>query len=182
MDSRLDTQYRIGMRVVKTIFAMMICLFVSLLTGDSVSMSISAVSALVTLRATQDETVRTGVFRLIGTIIGGFFGMLTVLIGLYLPYYSDGMFVIILPLMLLLDLYLCNLLKMQDSCQISCVVIIIIAARANLDTTIGGALIFTLARLRDTLVGVATATIMNIVPYQIVCFFKAESEASGKRS
>ena len=176
VDSHLDTHYRIGMRVVKTAAAVMICLLIALLSGGLDYMSIAAVSAIVTIRPTHGETLSTGIFRIIGTFFGGAIGILTVIIGLFMPYYSEGVFVIILPVMLLLNLYLCNVLQMQDSCTISCVVTIIVAAHINLDSTVGGALIFTLHRLRDTLIGVVVATILNIVPYHIAALLKKNKE------
>jgi len=168
VDSHLDTNYRVGMRVVKTAAAVMICLLIALLTGGWDSVSIAAVSAIVTIRPTRGETMNSGVFRLLGTVIGGVIGILTVVIGLFLPFYSDGLFVVVIPLALILDLYLCNVLKMQDSCTISCVVTILVAVHVDLDTTVGGALIFTLFRLRDTFIGVVVATVMNIIPYRIL--------------
>jgi len=180
VDVHLDTNYRIGMRVVKTVVSVMICMIISLFTENMNSMSISAVTALVTIRATQGETIRSGVLRVLGTIIGGAFGILTVLIGLLLPHYSDGLYVLVIPVMLLIDLYLCNLLNMQDTCQISCVVIIIIAANVNLDTSIGSAFMLTLLRLRDTFIGAVIATLMNIVPYYWTDAIKRGSSGSGQ--
>ena len=165
VDLHLDTKYRIGMRVVKTVASVMICMIISLFTENMNSMSISAITALVTIRATHGETIRSGILRLLGTVIGGAFGILTVLVGLLLPHYSDGLYVLVIPVMLLINLYLCNLLNMQDTCQISCVVIIIIAANVSLDTPIGSAFMLTLLRLRDTFIGVVIATLMNILPY-----------------
>ena len=172
VDSHLNTNYHIGMRVVKTAAAVMICLLITLLSGTWESMAIMAVSSIVTIRPTRGETVSTGVFRVLGTIFGGMLGILTVIIGLFLPHYSDGLFVIVIPLMLLLDLYLCNVLKMQDSCTISCVVIIVVAAHIKLDATVSGALIYTVFRVRDTLIGVVVATILNILPYHIAVLLK----------
>ena len=168
----MDTQYRIGMRVVKTAAAVMICLIIALLAGSMESVPIATVSAIVTIRATQGETVRTAVFRVLGTIIGGALGMLTVVIGLFLPYYYDGLFVLVIPLMLILNLYLCNVLNLQDSCTISCVVTIMVAAHIELDATVQESLLYTLLRLRDTFIGVVVATIMNIVPYHVAGIFK----------
>ena len=165
VDSRLDKHYHIGMRVIKTAVAVMVCLIIALLTGSRNSIPITAVSALVTLQATQGETIRTAVFRVLGTIIGGVLGILAVIIGLFIPYYIEGLFVVIIPLMLLVDLYLCNVLKMQDSCTISCVVTIIVAARVTTDASINEAFIFTLLRLRDTLIGVGLATVINLIPF-----------------
>jgi len=160
----VDTGYRIGMRVIKTIIAVTICLFIAWLLGSKDSLPIAAIAAIVTMQATQSETLRIGVFRILGTIIGGAFGIITILIGLVLPYYADGLFIIIIPLMLLFNLYLCNLLKMQDSCSISCVVTIIIASHIVADATFNETLVFTFIRLRDTLIGVVIATIINMSP------------------
>jgi len=160
----VDTGYRIGLRVIKTIAAVTVCLLIAWLIGSTDSLPIAAIAALVTLQATQSETLRIGVFRILGTVIGGVFGILTVLIGLILPYYADGLFIAVIPFMLLINLYLCNLLNMKDSCTISCVVTIIIAAHIVTDVTFDESLIFTFIRLRDTLIGVFIATVINMLP------------------
>jgi len=161
----VDMHYRIGMRVVKTAIAVGLCLVIAMFTGGMESVSISAVSAIVTIRPTHGDTVRTGIFRLLGTVIGGALGTLAVIIGLFLPYYNEGLFALVIPLMLILNLYLCNVLNLQDSCSISCVVTIIVAANVALDATYSEALMYTLMRLRDTLVGVTVASLMNVLPY-----------------
>ncbi|MCL2228034.1 MAG: aromatic acid exporter family protein [Oscillospiraceae bacterium] len=175
----VDPHYRIGMRVVKTAAAVGICLIFALVAGGIESILITAVSAIVTIRVTQEETVVSGVFRILGTIIGGALGAITVLISLFLPYYDEGLFVVVIPLVLLLNLYICNVLNMQDSCAISCVVTVIVATQiAPLDDSISEALAFALMRVRDTFVGVTVATIMNIVPYQISRYFKKRKDNS----
>ena len=168
----VDMHYRVGMRVIKTAAAVGICLLISIFSEGMESVPIVAVSAIVTIRPTQGETVHTGVFRLLGTIIGGAIGIVTVVIGLFLPYYNDGLFVIIIPAMLILNLYLCNVLKLQDSCVIACVVTIIVASHVAVDVTVGEAMVFTFLRLRDTFIGVAVATVMNILPYYVVGLVK----------
>jgi len=160
----VDTGYRIGMRVIKTLVAVTVCLFIAWMLGSKDSLPIAAIAAIVTMQATQSETMRTGIFRVLGTIIGGVFGIFAILIGLVLPHYADGLFIVVIPLMLLINLYLCNLLKMQDSCSISCVVTIIIASHIVYDATFDETIIFTFIRLRDTLIGVVIATIINMLP------------------
>ena len=163
----VDTGYRIGLRVIKTITAVTICLLIAWLIGSRDSLPIAAIAAIVTMQATQSETLHIGIFRVLGTVIGGVFGILTVLIGLVLPYYTDGLFIIVIPLMLLLNLYLCNLLKMRDSCAISCVVTIIVAAHIVVDVSFNESLVYTFVRLRDTLIGVFVATAINMLPGQL---------------
>jgi len=162
----VDTHYRIGLRVVKTIAAVTICLLIAWLIGSVDSLPIAAIAALVTMQATQSETLKIGVFRVIGTIIGGAFGLLTVFIGSILPNYTEGLFIVIIPMMLLLNLYLCNLLNMRDSCTISCVVTIIVAAHVIIDVTFDETFAFTFIRLRDTFIGVVIATAVNMIPFK----------------
>ena len=177
VDAHIDTNYRIGMRVVKTVASITFCLIISLVAGGRISINIAAVSAMVTLRATQGETLRSGFFRLLGTAIGGALGILTTLIGSFLPFYESGLFVVIIPIMLLFDLYLCNLFKMQDSCQISCVVLIMVALPIEKDLRMLNVLIETSFRLLETFIGVGTATVMNIVPYHIVNMMKGQQDS-----
>jgi hypothetical protein len=167
VDSHINTHYRIGMRVIKTCLAVMVCLLISLFSGSLTSIPIKSVSAIVTMQTTQGDTIHTAVFRVLGTIIGGVVGILTVVIGLFIPYYDQGLYIVIIPLMLLVNLYLCNLLKMQDSCTISCVVTIIVAARITPDATVNEALLFTFFRLTDTMIGVIVGTVVNITPRSV---------------
>jgi uncharacterized membrane protein YgaE (UPF0421/DUF939 family) len=161
---QVDTQYRIGMRVVKTITAVTFCLLIAWLMGSRDSLPIAAIAAIVTMQATGTESAKTGVFRVLGTIIGGGFGILTVLIGLSLPGHVQGLFILVIPVMLLLNLYLCNFLNMKDACSISCVVTIIVGSQILADASFSESLAFTFVRVRDTLIGVSVATIINMLP------------------
>jgi len=172
VDLRIDLHYQIGMRVVKTGVAVMICMLMALVTGSMDTMILTTVTAIVTIRTSREETIRSGLLNMIATIIGGAIGALTVLIGLFLPYYSDGLFVIVIPLMILLNFYFCNVLGLQNSSATSSVVIILIAANVKLGSTVGDAYWFTLLRLRDTLIGVVIATLVNSVPHYIAKLFK----------
>ncbi|MCL2365470.1 MAG: aromatic acid exporter family protein [Oscillospiraceae bacterium] len=173
----VDAHYRIGMRVVKTAAAVGICLLFALLFGGIESILITAVATIVTIRTTQEETITSGVFRILGTIIGATLGILTVLISLFLPFYDQGLFVIVIPIMLLLNLYLCNVFNMQDSCAIACVVTVIVATQiVPMESPMDEAFHFALMRVRDTVVGVTIATIMNIVPYKISDLIKRRKD------
>ena len=163
-DPAVNTHYRIGLRVIKTVTAVAVCLFIAWLLGSRDSLPIAAIAALVTMQATQSETLHIAIFRTLGTIIGGVFGILTVLIGLALPHYNDGLIIIVIPVMLLANLYLCNILKMKDSCTISCVVTIIVAAHLITHTSFDETIAFTFIRLRDTLIGVVVASLINMLP------------------
>jgi len=51
----VGTHYRIGLRVVKTVGAITICLLIAWLIGSRDSLPIAAIAALVTMQATQSE-------------------------------------------------------------------------------------------------------------------------------
>jgi len=174
----VDTHYRIGMRVVKTVAAVAICLFIALLLDSWEGIPIMAVSAIVSIQVTYGETVHTGIYRIIGTFIGGVFGVGAVLIGLFLPYYNEGLFIVVIPLMLLINLYLCNFFNLQESCSISCVVTIIVAARIGYEGDINESLMYTLIRVRDTFIGVLVASIMNVLPHYIHGYIQKRKENS----
>jgi len=165
LNTMVDTHYRIGMRVVKTAGAVMVCLVITLLLDSWEAIPIMAIASVVSIQTTHGDTIHTGVFRILGTIIGGVFGILAAVIGLFLPFYNEGLFIIVIPLMLLFNLYTCNFLKMQDSCSISCVVTIIVAARIVYDATVAESLLYTLIRLRDTVLGVGVASVINVLPH-----------------
>ncbi|MCL2426356.1 MAG: aromatic acid exporter family protein [Oscillospiraceae bacterium] len=160
----VDPSYRIGMRVVKTVAAVTICLVVAWLIGSRDSLPIAAIAAIVTMQVTRSDTLRIGIFRVLGTLIGGVFGVLAVFIGSMLPFPLAAQFIVIIPIMLLINLYVCNLLRMQDSCSISCVVIIIIASHLTMDATYYELVLLALIRLRDTMIGVVIATLINMLP------------------
>ena len=170
----VDPSYRIGMRVIKTICAVTICLLIAWLIGSRDSLPIAAIAAIVTMQVTRSDTFRTGISRVLGTIIGGGFGILAVYIGSMLPLQVAAQFIIIIPVVLLLNLYVCNLLKMQESCSISCVVTIIVASQLTMDATYYELLDFTVLRVRDTLIGVVIATIINMLPNFIRWCFRME--------
>jgi len=175
----VDPGYRIGMRVIKTISAVTICLLIAWLIGSRDSLPIAAIAAIVTMQATQSDTLRTGIFRVLGTIIGGGFGILAVYTGSMLPFQIAAQLIIIIPVMLLLNLYVCNLLRMQESCSISCVVTIIVASQLTMDATYYELLDFTILRVRDTLIGVIVATLINMLPNFIRWCLRIERKELG---
>jgi len=170
----VDSSYRIGMRVVKTVAAVTICLVIAWLIGSRDSLPIAAIAAIVTMQTTRSDTLRIGVFRVLGTLIGGAFGILAVYTGSMLPFPLAVQFIVIIPIALLINLYVCNLLRMQDSCSISCVVTIIVASQLTVGAPYYALFSFTMIRVRDTLIGVIVASIINLLPNLIRWYFKID--------
>lgn len=160
---KLNLHYRIGMRVVKTIVAVAVCMLISLLSKDTNIISVSAVSAIVTLRTSSRDTLQAGLLRIIGTLIGGLLGLLCVALEGVIPFYSQGLYVLIIPLMMLLDFYICNVLNLTEAAAISSIVVLLVASHVNMAA--GEALSYAGQRVIDTLIGVVVATAVNLLIY-----------------
>jgi len=172
----VDSGYRIGMRVIKTVAAVTICLIVAWLIGSRDSLPIAAIAAIAAMQTTQSDTLRTGIFRFLGTLIGGLFGILAVYSGSMLPLSVAAQFIVIIPVALLINLYVCNLLRMQESCSISCVVTVIVASQLTVGAPYYELFGYTFIRLRDTLIGVVIATLINMLPNFIRWCLKLETK------
>ncbi len=152
----LNFDYVPGKRAIKTAIAVMLCMVYSILTGRAPT--IACVTAIICLRPTSSESKRTMLNRLIATFIGGLIGYLTLLGGSYLPGYRYWSIVLV-PLMVLVDIYLCNILGKKDAIVLSCVVLIVIASA--FEKTRQEMLLYAVGRELDTAVGAVLGTGVN---------------------
>lgn len=160
--SVVNTNYHIGMRVIKTALAVLICLLISKFVDNSESfVTVSSISAIIALQQSSDKTLRTSLFRIIGSFIGGILGVACVQLGTVIPYYTEWLFIIIIPLMIVAAFYLCNVFKLTDAAVMACVVILIVAAPMNLPVT--EAVDYSIVRVLETLAGVSVSIVLNII-------------------
>lgn len=157
----VNTRYHIGMRVVKTALSVFVCMLISFLLDNSNIMHVSAVSAIITMQPSHQDTIRVGAMRVGGTLLGGVVGLLCMLLGQVVPFYAEGMFVLLIPLFMMLDLYICNVLGLQDAAVISCVVVLLIAT--YVDVALPDILRVAGGRVVDTTIGVVVATGINML-------------------
>ena len=168
MDSRIYDgfdKYRIGLRNIKTALAVLLCLLVALIF-PSISPLNAGIAAIVCMRPTPGKTVETGINRFIGTMIGGIFGYLLIVLSAVVPYYEDYLFVLVIPALMTLCISTCVWLKKYDSVVICCVVYLIIALEIGDNT--GSAINYVAMRILDTIIGIGFATLINkfVFPYK----------------
>ena len=71
------------------------------------------------MQQTVEHTIRTGLNRMKGTVVGAVLGIA----GLLLQQHTSwDLLVVLAPVGVLLILYICNIMKMPASCSIGCVV------------------------------------------------------------
>lgn len=169
------SKFKIGLRTVKTALAVGICLLIYYLYGTETGLY-SCIAAIVCMRESVDKSWQMGLHRFLGSLIGGILGYLLVTAAQYMPYYQDGLYVIILPLGMIACIWLCTLIDKKNGVIICCVVFISIglAPHMNQADTLRNVIL----RMTDTTVGIVVAALVNrfFFPY-----YKGGAETAGEK-
>lgn len=138
---------KIGARIIKTAFAVLVSMFISMLLDDNSGFFI-AMAAIITMQSTVRGSYFKGKDRIFGTIIGAVLGYVLALIQPGNPF--------LIALGIIFTIYLCNLLNLQGAIVIACVVFLSIMTHNNHDP-----LFYSLGRLLDTFIGIVVALLIN---------------------
>ena len=156
----MNLHYRPGMRSIKTVIAVFFTITICFCLKRTSTITVAAISAIVCMRQNNQETLRFSLMRLLGTALGGIIGFIAAFAGEYIPYYSQGIFLIVVPLFLIFALYLCNVFHLQQASTISCTVVLLVAL--NFETTQQGAVFYALNRVADILIGAGVALLVDL--------------------
>ena len=150
----------IGMRVIKTVVAVYICFLLSFLRKNSIPFY-SAIASILCMQNDGDTSIKIGKNRMIGTLIGGLYGFLAILlvdfIGIELFHYIHFL---ILSLFLIPIIYTNVHLKSASSTYISCVVFLSITVSHGGDISPA---FFAFNRVIDTLIGIGVSLGINLI-------------------
>ena len=152
----------IGFRTIKTGLSIFLCLVVYMLIEqfgftDTSNAFLACVTAIICMKDTVDESVKTGLFRLVGTFIGAASGMVYIYIAT--PVKSPMADMLLLSLFIILVISLCNLLKSPDAIVICCVVFLFVSmGQADGDV---GPLVHSAKRFSDTAIGLVISFLVN---------------------
>ena len=146
---------KIGMRNIKTAISVFLCLvlFESVNRDNSFY---ACIAAIICMQQTVENTFSKGISRIIGTVIGGFLGVVLLIIGN--AYISDGAYMILMPIGIIILIEICVLLKKNDAASISCIVFLSIMINHRI---IGDYMSYTVNRVIDTSVGIVIAVLVN---------------------
>ncbi len=143
-----------GMRNIKTALAVFICLLIYYLWGRD-GVLLAAIAAIICLQENIMKTIEAGVHRVVGTVIGGAFG-----IGfINIPWvrHSPIVAMVLCTVGITLLIYLMLLVKLRECITIALVVYLIIA----LDIDMAAPVAYALNRVLDTLIGIVVAIVVN---------------------
>ncbi len=152
----MDPRFKIGMRIIKTALAAGICLetFYLLNLGSNINGVYAAVAATICMKSSLQQTVRTGIDRTVGTVIGSATGILFLFLTRLVP---EPYSALITTVGVVCVIYLCNIFKLQFSVTISVVVYLVILVVPREIPP----LLYGIARLGETLFGIFVAFVVN---------------------
>lgn len=146
-----------GKRVIKTVIAVYICFVIGILRNTSPYHSV--IAAILCMQIDTKHSWEVGKNRVIGTLIGGAYGFITLVIveQLNLEFYNY-VYYLILSLILIPIIYSNIYLKVQKSIFMSCVVFMIITVSEGRDASI---INFAFNRVLDTIIGIGVSLAVN---------------------
>lgn len=153
----MDLSYRLGYRAIKTALAVFLCLLLGYLLNRTALYAV--IAAILCIQPTYDKSKHTALHRILGTILGSLFSFVPLELASIIPQYADYWFLLILPGMILLLIFVCNILGIKDSVGPSCiifVVIVLLHSGSTLDT-----LPYVLSRTAETIAGALIALPIN---------------------
>lgn len=149
----------IGMRVTKTVIAVYTCFLISFFREGLPFYS--AIAAILSMQTDSKDSFEVGKNRIKGTIIGGVYGFLAIILVNFIGVEIFGhIHYLVLSLFLIPIIYTNVHLKTYTSTYISCVVFLSITVAHGGDSI---PMYFALNRVIDTLIGIGVSWIINII-------------------
>ena len=141
----------IGMRIIKTVIAVFLCGLFAHIRGTSALYSMFA--ALFCVQKSAGQTIESSVNRMLGTLIGGVVGVLTVhIMDALNVLHIDLLRYLLMALLLIPIIEFCLAIKRPDCAGMACMVVMCLVVDPGNKPAIDS-----IERLFETLVGVALA-------------------------
>ena len=149
---------KIGMRMVKSAIAVFFCFAIYLIRGDGIPFY-SAIAAVLCMQPDVSNSWKVAFNRIVGTLIGGFFGMLVMLFEQRFipPEFAPAKYLLI-SVMIIPLIYCSVLVKKPTASYITCVVFMSVTVSHGQDAN---AYLFALNRILDTLIGIFVSLGVN---------------------
>lgn len=151
---------RIGMRIIKSAVAVFICFLIYLVRGKGMPFY-SAIAAILCIQQGIESTKKVGLNRTIGTLIGGAFGVIVLLLERrFIPEAMPELRYLLTSVTIIPLIYTTIVLEQQTASYISCVVFLSVAVNHGSDVV---PYAFALNRVIDTLIGIFVALGINSI-------------------
>ena len=155
---------KVGLRIIKTSIAAFLCFALSYFR-DIYNPFYSVISAILCMQKDIKISKEVSINRMIGTIIGGIYGLLLLLAFNYFPFEINKLMEYFISSLALIPLIFITVkIKRPDSTELACVVFlsIVISYRGNTADT---ALLYAINRMIDTTIGIMVSLLVNWIPF-----------------
>ena len=147
------------MRIIKSAVAVLICFLIYILRGNNGIPFYSAIAAILCMQPYIGTSLQAAKSRTIGTIIGGLWGFLIIILDMEIHFTQIPMLhYSIVALMIIPVIYTTVIVKKQEASYITCVVFLSIVVEKVAEAN---AYFFVMNRLLDTLIGIAISLVIN---------------------
>lgn len=161
----IKLDFKIDFTVFKALFAFSICILASYITGDHNVMFFGGVAAIVCVQHNHAHTLKSGTYRFIGTLIGGFVGMITLMLIALAPSHIFVLTSLIISLFAMVAIYLCNFTGLPDATFVNCVVFLNVVSNYDGSAQLSEAFFYVSERVLYTLLGIAAAYLVNMLAH-----------------
>lgn len=155
---QINKNYKIGLRAVKTAIAVSLCMLMTYIFKIDEAFT-AAFAAIICMQPTYDQTFKSGLNRIFGTVLGGFIGYALLELSTSIPLYRPWWNVILAPVCLLIVIYLCNMFNKQPSVSIACIVLLCCIAQPT--DAINDTFMYVVNRVLATTFGIVIAMVVN---------------------
>ncbi|MDE6784518.1 MAG: HAD hydrolase family protein [Ruminococcus sp.] len=149
----------VGQRIIKSSAAVLVCYIIYILSGERGIPFYSIIAALQCIQPYTYQSIKIGIQRMTGTLFGALFGLIAILLQLYIFHnYSNLSGYILNALFVIPVIYTTVLLDKKNASYISCVVYLSIAVNHMTDSN---PFIFVFNRVMETLIGIFVGIAVN---------------------
>lgn len=157
--------FKIDFIIIKTLLAVAICILATFITDNYNVIFFGGVAAIVCMQHNYKHTLKSGSYRFLGTLIGAFVGILTILACSLVPQHLIGISSIIIAISSIIAIYLSNFLSLSDTTYINCVVFLNIVSNYDGKTEISQAFLHVNERVLFTALGIVAAYLVNLIAH-----------------
>ena len=154
---RLRKMPKLGLRNIKTALSIVLCIwFYHVIDRGTNGALLATIAAVICMQDSIQKSVKEGLNRVSGTILGGFLGVLF----MYLPM-TIGNYILWISFIFLgivLYIYLCNVFRIRDSIIIGTIVFLIIVLDEKAHDL---PWLYAINRVLDTFAGILVAVCVN---------------------
>lgn len=149
---------KVGLRMIKSAAAVFLCLLLNMARQGQGAVFYSCIAAVLCMQQDNGSSIRVGMNRVVGTLIGGLAGMLLLAGEQRLHLQGTLIHALLVSLGVLLIIYVTVLLNKKSASYISCVVFMSIVVSHVTDAD---PYLFAFNRILDTLIGIVVSFALN---------------------